>query len=270
MQADNLQIISTPHSANTSISPTTLPTFANALPEETCQRWTTLQAQNNFEVVKAESSCLALPYNLHRIKPATIEQAMSDVFPTIATVGKYHGKAQAKAAVSEMIAQAAALLNVGKNIQPHQIGFLADDIQREYYFLTIGEIRYIMERGIRGEYGTSYDRIDAQTVSEWIENYLAIRGEIAAQRAQRAQAQADHEEREATKGKQYGPPPPGVVEAMRNLQAKFIEVEKPEFEADAVTLEMIRQEYAGLIDPSLSLEKFTDMRIAQLKAMLRK
>ena len=120
---------------------------------ETCQRWTTLQAQNNFDEAKAQSSLLALPQNLPRIRPANMDQAMSDVFPAISTVKKYHGNGVAVASVSEIIAQAAALLNVGKNLQSHQIDFLACEILENWYWLTIGEVRFVMNSGLSGKYG---------------------------------------------------------------------------------------------------------------------
>lgn len=219
-----------------------------------------------------------MPENLHRCKPATVKQAMSDVFPTLATVRKYHSGATAKGAAAEIIGQGAALLNVGKNLQPHQIEFIADEILREYYYLTIGEIRYIVERGVRGEYGTNYDRFDVQTVFEWIEKYLVERTSTAEQEAQAKPGNDSAKWREWAK-KNGKPMPESVRQALSALENKYLVdgeakqgVRSGEFEPDTATLEMIRQEWETNEGNAQRqpFENYKTLRIAQLKAMMKK
>lgn len=242
------------------------------------KEWQTLQQNGNFEERKALSSMLALPENLHRILPATIEQAMSDVYPTLATVKKYHGAEAAKDAVIEIIGQAAALLNVGKNLKPHQIEFIAVEILQEFYWLNVGEIRYVMMRGVRGEYGEVYDRLDAQVVFGWIEKYLEVRTELAADKARRAEAEMLAAEKQREQSPTTIPMPEYVKKSLGELENRFLvdgELKRGfatgEFEPDEPTLRMIEMEWADLPEQGrLPYENYKAMRVAQLKAQMKK
>lgn len=241
------------------------------------EKWTILLAKSLFEEAKAQSSLLALPENLHRVKPAKIEQAMSDVFPTIATVRKYHDEATALAAVCEIIAQAAALLSIGRNIQPHQIHFVAEEILKEYYYLTIAEIRFCIEQGVRGNYGAIYDRLDTSVIFDWLEKYLLERAETSERlAAQRQGEEAAKWKKEAQGNQNLKPMPESLKDDLQSLENTFLvggELKKGvtagQFEPDEHILRMIRQEWEA-DSQSLSFEHFKTMRIAQIKAQMKK
>lgn len=272
---DNKSATSTPHSGNTSTLPTTLHSAElrqwNAL--QTGDRWIKIKEAGKFEEEKAFSSLLALPENLPRVRPLTFDQAVSDVFPTVATVGKYHGKDAAKDAVIEIVGQAAALLNVGKNLQAHQIEFLADEIRQSWYFLTIGEIRFVMENGVRGKYGELYDRLDTNVVLGWFEKYGEMRADRMEEKAVRAHL--DRKEHESKTAKEM----PEELRALANLlrpkylvngeeKAGFIQ---GEWEPDAPVFRMIEQEWADLPEYGRQpYENYKALRIAQIKAQMKK
>lgn len=244
---------------------------------QTQERWIGLQASNKFEVAKAQSSLLALPSNLHRVRPAKMEQAMSSVFPTLATVRKYHDEGQALGTICEIIAEASALLSVGKSIQSHQIKFLAQEILREYYYLTIAEIRFCMEQGVRSEYGQIYDRLDASVISEWFEKYTANRTLVGEDMAMtRIGEETAKWRKEASENGNLKPMPESVKQSIENLANGFLVdgeikrgIKSGEFEPDAAVIEMIRNEWEER-DRPCGFEQFKSMRIAQLKAQLKK
>lgn len=221
---------------------------------------------------------LALPENLHRVLPATIEQAMSDAYPALATVKKYHGPEAAKDAVIEIIGQASALMNVGKNLKPHQIEFIAVEILQEFYWLNIGEIRYVMTRGVRGEYGEVYDRLDTIVIFGWIEKYLEVRAEIAANRARRVEAEMLAAEKARQPNALEIPMPEAVKQSLSKLENKFLvdgELKQGlpagEFEIDEPTERMIEMEWADMPDEDrLPFVNYRVMRIAQLKTQMKK
>jgi hypothetical protein len=231
-----------------------------------------------FEESKALSSLLAFPENLPRIKPASVEQAMSDVYPTLATVKKYHGPEAVKDAVIEIVAQSAALLNVGKNLKPHQIDFIAVEILQEFYWLNVGELRYIMKQGVRGEYGEVYDRIDTIVVFGWIEKYLEVRTEIAANRAMRAEAEQAAAEKVKPQSSTAIPMPEAVKQSLAKLENTFLvagELKQGphigEWEPDEPTMQMIEMEWADLPkEKRLPFVNYKVMRIAQIKAQMKK
>lgn len=244
---------------------------------QTQEKWITLQASNRFEVEKAQSSLLALPVNLHRIRPAKVEQAMSSVFPTLATVKKYHDEAVALGSICEIIAEASALVSVGKGIQTHQIRFLASEILREYYFLTIAEIRFCMEQGVRGEYGQIYDRLDASVVLDWFEKYTANRTLIGEQiDANKIGQEMAHWRNESIKNEKLKPMPDYVKESIESLSNGFLVdgevkrgIKSGEFEPDSFVIEMIKSEWETG-DKGYSFDQYKTMRILQLKAQMKK
>jgi hypothetical protein len=244
---------------------------------QTQEKWTSLQATNKFEVAKAQSSLLALPSSLHRVRPAKIEQAMSSVFPTLATVRKYHDEAVALGSICEIIAEASALLSVGKSIQSHQITFLAREILREYYYLTIAEIRFCMEQGVRGEYGQIYDRLDASVVSEWFGKYTANRTLVGEEINSRRMGEENARWRkEASENQNLKPMPESVKESIENLSNGFLvdgEIKKGiksgEFEPDAFVIQMIKSEWESS-EKKYTFEQFKSMRVAQIKAQMKK
>jgi len=248
-----------------------------AMPSQTREKWSILLAKSLFEEAKAQSSLLALPENLHRVKPAKIEQAMSDVFPTIATVRKYHDEATALAAVCEIIAQAAALLSIGRNIQPHQIRFVAEEILKEYYYLTIAEIRFCIENGVRGNYGAIYDRLDTSVIFDWLEKYILERTETSERLAAQRQGQeAAKWKKEAQENQNLKPMPESLKQSLQSLENTFLvggELKKGvtsgEFEPDEHILRMIRQEWE-VDNQLLSFENFKTMRIAQIKSEMKR
>lgn len=221
---------------------------------------------------------LALPENLHRVLPATVEQAMSDVYPTLATVKKYHGPEAVKDAVIEIVAQSAALLNVGKNLKPHQIEFIAVEILQEFYWLNVGELRYIMKQGVRGEYGEVYDRIDTIVVFGWIEKYLEVRTEIAANMAMRAEAEQAAAEKAKPQSHTAIPMPEAVKESLSKLENTFLVdgelksgLPSGEWEPDEPTMRMIEIEWADQPDVErIPFVNYKVIRIAQLKAQMKK
>lgn len=201
-------------------------------------------------------------------KPQSIEQAMEPTTPTIATVKKYHGEDAVIRAVGEVISFYGSLSNVGKQLQPHQIEYLADEIVRDFYFLTFGEIQYVMRRGIRKEYGEIYDCIDVSTVLSWVDKYDAERTAYAEQRAKKA-----HLEVKAVPVAQLGATTKGPIEApayitelAERLAAPYTEIT---FEPDEFFEQMIQNEYDEK-NTQTTFDNYRAMRIVQVKASLKK
>lgn len=233
------------------------------LTPKTETRWNELQRAGKFEEDKALLSLLALPQNLASVQPRSIEQALDGSTPAISTVTKYMGPEVSKDAVIQIIAEAAALLNIGKNLQPHQIEFLAEDILQDWFYLTIGEVRYIMQQGIRNRWGNIYDRLDVETVMGWIGQYDAIRTETVERRAQKAAS--------AESTANAAPMPESLKKLAEDLAPKSRAI--PEFVPDAPFEELVRQEWGELSkneQAAIGFPKFRIMRIEYTKALLKR
>lgn len=227
-----------------------------------------------FEQDKADLSLMALPQNLGAIQVRTIEQAVNGETPTISTVRKYHGEAVARNAIVEIIAFSAGLLNIGKNLQAHQIGFLADEILQDWYWLKIGELKFIMQQGVLGAYGELYDRLDVNMVMEWIAAYDAQRTEIVERQSQRADAEADAKEKANGNGNAKAVQVPRfVLELADKMTHPFYRV-LPEFKPDEFFEKQIRQEWElkgeEEKDKWKTFEAFRFFKIEETKNLFRK
>lgn len=232
-----------------------------ALPAKTMQLWEVLKEQGVFDMAKANASLMAL--DVRQVKcPANIEAAMSADAPTLATVKKYQGAGMAVEAVEMIIAEAATLLNIGKNLQPHQINYLACEILQEYYWLNLADIRLIMKQGIAGKYGQIYDRLDVQVALDWLAQYVEARTGIAETKSQQAKAVQVSDNAK--------PMPQWFADYAAKFAAKHDAKERTPFIPDAAFWDMVEQEWNETPGERPDLEKFKALRLAQTKAMLNR
>lgn len=75
------------------------------------------------------------------------------------------------AIIERLLASLALSLNVGKNIEPYQVGPLSIKIYAKYYYLSFDEIMYVFDCGSSGKYGKIYDRIDEEIIFSWLQKY---------------------------------------------------------------------------------------------------
>lgn len=73
--------------------------------------------------------------------------------------------------IEKLLAALSLSLNVGKNLEPHQLDALAKKIYAKYYYLSFDEIMYVFDQGTTGKYGKLYDRIDEEVIFSWLEKY---------------------------------------------------------------------------------------------------
>lgn len=79
-----------------------------------------------------------------------------------------------------MIKGCADAFNVGKKMTDTQILMTVQGITRKYYFLNLADIKHCFDRAIMGEYGPLYDRLDTNTILEWLRKYQEERLGVAA------------------------------------------------------------------------------------------
>jgi len=201
------------------------------------------------------------------ISPRTVKEAIDSDVATLATIKKYMGEETAKDAVIETVAFAAGLLNIGKNLQPHQIEFLADEILRDWYWLKISEIKFVMMEGVRGNYGQIYDCLDFRTVMEWICKYDSTRTEIFEEKSKRAHVEAIAENAKPIQM-------PKEIKELADKLTHPYDRDLPEFEPDDFFERMIQDEWGMKTEPERAkcgtFEMFRFFRIQQTKAIFKK
>lgn len=75
------------------------------------------------------------------------------------------------AIIERILAGLALSLNVGKNIEPHQLDGLAKKIYAKYYYFSFDELLYVFDKGTSGAYGKLYDRVDEEIIFTWLERF---------------------------------------------------------------------------------------------------
>lgn len=75
------------------------------------------------------------------------------------------------AIIERLLAGLALSMNVGKNLQPHQLDGLAKKIYAKYYYFSFDELLYVFDKGASGGYGKIYDRIDEEIIFTWLESF---------------------------------------------------------------------------------------------------
>lgn len=75
------------------------------------------------------------------------------------------------AIIERLLAGLAMSLNVGKNLEPHQLSGLAKKIYAKYYYLSFDELMHVFDKGSSGGYGKIYDRVDEEIIFTWLEKF---------------------------------------------------------------------------------------------------
>lgn len=75
------------------------------------------------------------------------------------------------AIIERLLAGLALSLNVGKNLEPHQLSGLAKKIYAKYYYLSFDELIHVFDKGSSGQYGKLFDRVDEEVIFGWLEKY---------------------------------------------------------------------------------------------------
>lgn len=101
------------------------------------------------------------------------------------------------AIIERLLAGLAMSLNVGKNLEPHQLSGLAKKIYAKYYYLSFDELMYVFDKGSSGGYGKIYDRVDEEIIFTWLEKFDTDERINIAQRSTSEEIESQKEQREA-------------------------------------------------------------------------
>lgn len=73
--------------------------------------------------------------------------------------------------VSMLLLRTVKLLNATNTLNAFQIQDLAMRITRKFYYFRLDEVVYVLDRGVSGDYGRDYNRIDAGVIMGWMDQY---------------------------------------------------------------------------------------------------
>ena len=147
----------------------------------TDQHWRDLVDAGMFEEQKALLSMQLHQDDIGKLNANTPAQAMQCNAPTIATIRKYRGQEKATGILMYLIGNATFQLNISKRMNQQQVRTAAEIISGEYYYLNLADFKLCFQKGISGEYGQIFDRVDISVLCDWLRQYTEHRSEAAEQ-----------------------------------------------------------------------------------------
>lgn len=248
--------------------PATLPqsviAAANLLPApvspELARKWALIPAKQFLPEKAAQCVRVAEYGEWQEYNPVKYGDAILSGAPTIGALTHYLGNKGAVHCVAQMLAWANALLNVGKGMRNEQLQPTAHLLVEENRLLNVADFRLALKKAVKGDYGTTYDRLDVQVIQTWLNQYWNDRLE-AAEHHRLATYKAEKKAQEAN----AVPMPESVKELAKSLAVK---PEPPkDFEPDEILLKVWRVEFEAIEnkDEHLTFENFKKLKIAQLK-----
>jgi len=211
--------------------------------------WTSLMSQNKFDIEQAVQVSAAdwVEFSESTNYPATIENAVSNIVPSIAVFRKYHDESAALGVISKMVLWTLRMLNVQKSQDDFQIMMTSKMILSDYYFLKLSEIKYCFVRGIHGDFGQLYAKVDAMDLLKWLKEYCEQRSAYLIQENQKQ----SQNQKELLKSANYNPA------MFKMLKGTIDKIDKKEQQRK-------QQQKIALMQTRI---QFAERRLGQLKEM---
>lgn len=150
-----------------------------------------------FNKLQAAAAWLMQHHDYMRIvKVSSIDELIKrDAILTVHNVRNVCGLAFIQSILVVAITDVCALLNVSKPMNAEQIAFTVDCIieTRPICNLSLADIKLALKYLAMGKYGKIYDRIDANTILDALNQYATERAAIAATYAERQHEQMKHQ-----------------------------------------------------------------------------
>lgn len=90
---------------------------------------------------------------------------------------RIHGEAQLLSCIALWIDDVQKFLNIAAKMNAAQIAETCTMILDDFYAINLADVRLVMSRAKRGEYGQLYGRIDGQIIYRWFAEYFEERCE---------------------------------------------------------------------------------------------
>jgi hypothetical protein len=114
------------------------------------------------------------------IRCRDIREVLTSGKPQISALIKTHGETVVANAVRALIVGVCENISVGKNMTENQIQFAGEMIVEKFWYLKLEDFALCFRRGLVGDYGKIYDRMDVQVLCEWLNEYESKRNEECA------------------------------------------------------------------------------------------
>jgi hypothetical protein len=121
-------------------------------------------------ILESESSTLRQIELTEFQATLSLSQALHPASEPLSSLARQDKKSLLKA-LSLLISQLCAELNVGKSMNTLQIYQAAILLSASFWYLRLEEFIYVFRQAKLGKYGKTYDRLDIQVISLWLSSY---------------------------------------------------------------------------------------------------
>jgi len=159
-------------------------------------RWLTLIRKKKFDLSLAKSSLKVTRKYVSKLNPSSIDQILDykEILPSIGTIRHYRGDDAVEAFISEIISLIEKSLNLVRPITSEQIVICVRIVVSKYHFLTLADLKLIVNNGLTGMYGRVFDRFDVGVFFEWVNKYVEDRLVVSESRHMREHDKVKHVE----------------------------------------------------------------------------
>lgn len=234
------------------------------IPSELLARWRGLPA-TVFSPGKAVQCYRVTQGEWRDFNALTPSEARDAGAPTIGAIKTYCGRNSAIQVVVEMLASAAVLLNVGKNIRAEQAFPIAEILIDENPLFTVADFRLAMRMGGTGQFGKTYDRFDLEVAQRWLREYEQIRFSPDANQPTGGQFVPDDLKRG------WSACPDEVKNAVQAITQAYTAANQPKvIEPDEVMLRSWRNDWQNLVgDDRPTWENYKTLKVAMLQQLTK-
>lgn len=113
------------------------------------------------------------------LNPKTVNDALNSITPAMAVIKKRYGEQFLFAFLTIAIVDLIEFFNVGKTMGEAQVVSTIRLLVDDFYYLNVEDFKLCFNNAKRGKYGKVYDRIDGNTIYEWLNKYSTERVEVA-------------------------------------------------------------------------------------------
>lgn len=134
--------------------------------------WQELYKRGQFELSQAYESLKIKPEDLEKLNFCVQTQEIIQTQSVrISSLKKYQGKTIQATVILYILNNACSMLSVTNGVTPTQQKAILQKITKQYFYLTIAELNYCFMKGVSGDFGKIYNRVDFSVVCEWLRMY---------------------------------------------------------------------------------------------------
>ncbi len=111
----------------------------------------------------------------------TVEQLLQQPTSSLTKIKKNIGPTRTEALIKVYLVRLNELLDLKKPLSETAIDEIANILVQDYYYLTMHDVVFVLQRAVKGDYGEMYESLSIPKVLKWFALHFEERCQTAAQ-----------------------------------------------------------------------------------------